>query len=182
VECALQEGGVEPHQSERNARKQQDCEQEDAGHRQSEAGQHDPRSAILTDPRLIPRHKQRTKRLVSGTFRTLLVRRTRTAGSPGCVDDGPRLATTDMERHCSPMKPLAAWATYARIQISQRGDCSSGLRRCCHLRAGGARFGGTSGLVPNIRCPFAAPALAQCPYLCLEEALLRLDGRKRSGR
>jgi hypothetical protein len=39
VECALQVGREEPHQHERDARKQQDEEQQEAGHSQSQAGQ-----------------------------------------------------------------------------------------------------------------------------------------------
>src|ERR1035437_9570492 len=43
VECALQVGREVPHQRERDARKQQNDEQEEARHSQSQAGQHEQR-------------------------------------------------------------------------------------------------------------------------------------------
>ena len=52
VECALQVRREDPHQHERDARKQQDDEQEEARHSQSQAGQHEP--AQCDDTRYAP--------------------------------------------------------------------------------------------------------------------------------
>jgi prepilin-type N-terminal cleavage/methylation domain-containing protein len=51
VECALQVGREEPHQHERDARKQQDKEEQEAGHSQSQSGQDEPAQSIVSDSR-----------------------------------------------------------------------------------------------------------------------------------